>query len=185
MPINKILILGPQGSGKGTQASRLSQKLGIPALSMGQLLRDEVTLGGPLGEKIAEIINAGNLVSDEVALDVLKKRLQLPDAEQGYILDGYPRNIKQYEAYKTFDVPTAVLVITVPKEETMARLASRAALEGRVDDTPELIEKRLNIYEADTKPVVDIYRELGVMREVNGIGTQDEVEANIHLMLGL
>jgi adenylate kinase len=185
MAVNKILILGPQGSGKGTQATKLSQKLGIPALSMGQLLRDEVALGGELGEKIGAIINAGNLVSDEVVLEVLKKRLQQPDAENGYILDGYPRNSQQYEAFKSFDVPTAVLVISVPREETMARLASRAALEGRVDDTPELIEKRLNIYEAETKPVVDIYRGLGVLREVNGLGTPAEVEASIHLALGL
>ncbi len=185
MAINKILILGPQGSGKGTQAGRLAQKLGIPALSMGQLLRDEVALGGELAKKIADIINVGNLVPDDIALEVLKKRLKQTDAANGYILDGYPRTIAQYEAYKTFDVPTAVLVVVVPKEETMARLAGRASLEGRVDDTPEFIERRLSLYEAETKPVIDIYRKQGIIREVNGLGTPDEVEANIHLVLGL
>ena len=185
MPINKILILGPQGSGKGTQAARLSQKLKIPALSMGQLLRDEVSLGGPLGEKIFGFISVGELVPDSVALEVLKMRLQQSDAGDGYILDGYPRNIKQYETFRTFDMPTDVLVIRVPKEETLARLRNRASLENRDDDTPELIEKRLNIYEIETKPVIDIYRKLGVLREVNGLGTQDEVEASICIMLGL
>lgn len=182
---HKILILGPQGSGKGTQAQILAEKLGLPALSMGQLLRDEVASGSLLGEKIASIINAGNLVPDDIALDVLKLRIQKEDAENGYILDGYPRNMAQYNTYSNFDTPTALLVITVPKEETLKRLLKRAEIEGRADDNEETILKRLAIYEQDTEPLIEKYTEMGIAHVVDGIGTIEEVAERINKALGV
>lgn len=183
--IHKILILGPQGSGKGTQAQLLAEKLDLPALSMGQLLRDEVASGSDLGKKIEEIINAGNLVSDDLALDVLKARLQKNGLGQGYILDGYPRNIAQYHTFQGFDTPTALIVITIPTEETLKRLLKRAQIEGRTDDNEETIMKRLEIYHNDTEPIIEEYRKLGVVKEIDGIGTIEEVQERINQALGV
>lgn len=181
---HKILILGPQGSGKGTQAERLAKKLGIPALSMGQLLRDEIAFGTELGKKVEGTMNAGLLVSDVDALAVLAERLKKPDAVNGYILDGYPRNAAQYDAFETFDTPTAVLVIDVPREESLMRLTKRAQAENRADDTAEVISKRLAIYENDTKPIIDRFAQKGLLRTINGLGTMDEVESAIQEALG-
>jgi adenylate kinase len=175
----KILILGPQGSGKGTQAQLLSDKLNIPALSMGQLLRDEVASDSDLGKYIGEIINRGELVSDEVALNVLKLRLQKKDAEHGYVLDGYPRNFAQFQTFNNFDVPTALIVISVPQDETLKRLIKRAEIEGRADDNEETILKRLAIYNDDTKPIINKYRELGIVHEIDGMGTIEDVASRI------
>lgn len=180
---HKILVLGPQGSGKGTQANILSKKLNIPALSMGQLLRDEVASGSELGQKVDEIINRGELVSDDVALEVLKVRLQKSDAEGGYILDGYPRNMAQFRTFEGFDNPTALIVVTVPTEETLNRLLKRAEIEGREDDNEETIMKRLNIYHNDTEPIIEEYRKLGVVKEIDGVGTIEEVEKRIEQAL--
>lgn len=178
--MHKILILGPQGSGKGTQATRLSQKLGVPAISMGQLLRDEVASGGALADEISSYIDKGQLVPDELALRVLEKRLEQSDCENGYILDGYPRNMAQYEVFKEFDQPTAVLVIDVPEEVSMKRLTHRAEVEGRKDDTPELIKERLKIYHEDTAPVIEQYKKEGLVHRIDGIGTMGEVEQKIN-----
>lgn len=176
----KILILGPQGSGKGTQANLLSGRLGIPAFSMGQLLRDEIATGSDLGKVIEEIIHRhGKLVPDDIAERVLQKRLGAEDTKGGYILDGYPRNAGQEEVFQRIDTPTHVLLIDVPIGESLARLTKRAELEGRVDDTPELIRTRLDIYENDTKPILDTYRERGLLRVVDGIGTVEEVRVRI------
>ncbi|MFH1712237.1 MAG: nucleoside monophosphate kinase [Patescibacteria group bacterium] len=178
---NKILILGPQGSGKGTQAVRLSQKLKLPALSMGQLLRDEIATGSELGKEIDEIIHGDRpLVPDYMALDVLKKRLEQKDTERGYILDGYPRTMEQYEMYKTFDIPTAVMVIDVPREESLKRLNKRAEIEGRSDDTPELINRRLELYHEETEPVIETYRQEGILHVVDGVGEMEEVEQRVN-----
>lgn len=178
--MHKILIAGPQGSGKGTQATRLSQKLGIPALSMGQLLRDEIETGSELGKEISKIIyEDGELVSDEMALGMLKKRLEQDDAKGGYILDGYPRNVEQYNAFKEFDTPTAVILIDVPADESMKRLLKRSEIEGRADDQPQQIARRLEIYEEDTKPVLEMFKEQGVLHYIDGIGEMEEVEARV------
>lgn len=184
--MHKILILGPQGSGKGTQATILGEALQIPALSMGGLLRDEVASGSEVGQQIDERQRNGELVSDDIALATLKKRLERDDAKNGYILDGYPRNMAQYEAYHGFDTPTAVLLITVPREVSIERTMKRGALEGRNDDSREIIEKRLDIYENDTKPVIDTYRQVGVaILEVDGMGTIEEISARVKEAIGL
>lgn len=182
----KILLLGPQGSGKGTQATLLAKRLGVPALSMGALLREEIASGSDLGKEIDAIINGqGRLVPDQTAAEVLKRRLAQTDVAEGYVLDGYPRNAAQYKVSLDIVTPTHVLLIDVPREETMERLSSRARLEGRVDDTPELITTRLNVYENETKPILDEYRRAGVLHEIDGIGTVEEVAARVASALAL
>ncbi|MFA6131195.1 MAG: nucleoside monophosphate kinase [Patescibacteria group bacterium] len=184
--MHKILILGPQGSGKGTQAERLSARLKIPALSMGALLRDEIASGSDLGKEIDAIINQrGELVADHVALSVLERRLKQSDAENGYILDGYPRNQAQFEAFDVFDKPTAVVVIDVPRNESLKRLTKRSELEARADDTPEIINKRLSIYEESTKPIIDQYAMRDIVHRIDGVGTMDDVEERIVASLGI
>ena len=199
--IHKILLMGPQGSGKGTQAEKLSVHLNIPAFGMGQLIRDEIATGAAFGKKLYEIILPGNLVSDEDAAHLLKLRLQKPDTQNGYILDGYPRNLSQYAAFD-FDTPTHVLVIDVSREESLLRLGGRltcracgkvgAIKDGlkpgdhcacggewyqRADDTPAAIERRLEIYENDTSPVIEKYD--GLVKHVDGVGSVEEVFGRI------
>ena len=183
--MHKILILGPQGSGKGTQAMRLAQKLHIPALSTGNLLREEVASGSTLGKQIASFIDKGNLVPDEITSSVLKKRLTQDDVARGFILDGFPRFMEQYESAKTFLEPTAVLIIDVPKEESLKRILKRAEIENRTDDTPESIERRLAWSREKTVPVIEQYTTLGLTHTVNGVGEIDEVEERINQVLGI
>lgn len=201
--IHKIILLGPQGSGKGTQAELLAQRLGIPAFGMGQLCREEVASGSALGREIDQILLAGNLVSDQTAAALLKKRLAQPDTKKGYILDGYPRNAAQAAAF-TFDRPTHLVVIEVPRDESLKRLSGRLTCrmcskvfrssqghkagdacpcEGelfqRTDDTPAAISRRLEIYEQDTKPVIAVYEQQGIVRHVDGMGSIEEVRERI------
>lgn len=177
--MHKILILGPQGCGKGTQAALLSEKLGIPQLSMGQLLRETAKGDSELAEQIKGIQRAGNLVPDRIAIQVLDQRLQLPDTQRGYILDGFPRNEEQYLAFEKYATPTMVLVIEVPPEVSLPRLMKRAELEHRFDDTPEIIQKRLRIYAEETKPMIQHYTAQDLVRVVDGVGTIQEVAERI------
>ncbi len=195
--IYKILMMGPQGSGKGTQAEILSRELGIPAFGMGQLIRDEIATGSEFGKKLYDIILPGNLVSDEDAAHLLKLRLAKPDVTHGYILDGYPRNLAQLAQF-TFDTPTHVIVIDIPREESLRRLGGRLTCRGcgkvgtmsdairsgdrcacggkweqRADDTPSAIERRLEIYENDTAPVIAKYGSL--VKHIDGVGSVEEV----------
>ena len=195
--IYKIFLMGPQGSGKGTQSERLSEHLGIPAFGMGQLLRDEVVTGSDFGNKLKNIMKRGDLVSDEDAAHVLKLRLEKADTKKGYILDGYPRNLAQYQAFN-FDMPTHVFVIDISREESLKRLGGRltcdycgkvSSLSGglksgdedscggvwyqREDDTPEAISRRLDIYEHDTAPVIEKYAPYVV--RIQGVGSIDTV----------
>lgn len=206
--IYKILMVGPQGSGKGTQAELLAKQLGIPTFAMGQLCRDEVASGSELGKQIDAILKTGNLVSDQTAAGLLKKRLERPDTQNGYILDGYPRNLSQFAAFD-FDTPTHVIVIDVPREESLKRLGGRLTCnkDGRVraismgvkpgdpcdcggvftqrtDDTPEAINRRLEIYENDTNPVIAEYERKGLVRRVDGLGSVEEVAERITQALG-
>ncbi|NBS41084.1 nucleoside monophosphate kinase [bacterium] len=205
----KIILLGPQGSGKGTQAQMLAKRLGVPALAMGQLLRDEVAAKSEIGLRVDGILKSGNLVSDEVAAEVLQARLKRDDAANGYVLDGYPRNLKQYAMF-TFDEPTHVLVLDVSREESLARLGGRltcdrcgavrstsdgsmigdacecgGAFMQRTDDTPEAIGRRLDIYENDTTPMLAKFEERGLLVHVDGMGGISDVEARILTTLGL
>lgn len=198
----KILLMGPQGSGKGTQAEILAEHYGIPALSTGQLIRDEIDLNSELGQRLKQIILRGELISNIDAAYLLKSRLEKPDAQNGYVLDGYPRNMSQLEAF-TFDEPTHVIVIEIPEEESMKRIGSRLTCRGcgkvsalrdglkpgdtcktcggewfiREDDKPEAIKRRLEIYRNDTEPVIQRYGEF-VLR-IDGMGSIEEVTKRI------
>ena len=182
---HRILVLGPQGSGKGTQATRLSQKLGIPALSMGNLLRAATESGDELGKKIAAIIEGGDLVPDDITSEILKQRLAKEDCGNGFILDGYPRFMEQYEASKDFLKPTALLVVHVPKEESIKRIMKRAEIEHRTDDTPESIEKRLAWSHEKTQPVIEEFKKQGLVHEIDGMGEMEDVEKRIDKAIGL
>jgi adenylate kinase len=180
----RLVLLGAPGSGKGTQAARLREHLQVPHISTGDLLRAAVAAGTPLGLKAKAVMEAGNLVSDDIVLGMLEERLGKDDARAGFVLDGYPRNLAQARALEQLlarlqqpvdiavqlDVDTALLV---------ERIAGRAALEGRADDTPESVRNRLNVYNEQTAPVVDFYRQNGKLACVHGVGSMDEVFTRI------
>lgn len=178
--MHKILLLGPQGCGKGTQATILSERLRIPQFSMGQLLREAAHQEGSLAERIRHIQARGDLVSGEIVMEVLRARLRGADTQRGYILDGFPRDQDQYLAYAIEDRPTAVIVLHVPREVSIARLMNRARIEKRLDDTPEIIAHRLDIYEQETDPMINNYRSQGLVRDVDGEGTVEEVAERIY-----
>lgn len=178
--MKKIILLGPQGSGKGTQATLLAQALNIPAISMGELLRQRAASGdGELSEAIASRQKAGDLVDDWVALETLKAHLETLDTSRGYLIDGYPRNLAQAKTYLTFDQPTDLIVLDIPREESTKRLLKRAEIEHRDDDWAEIIEHRLDVYEQETKPLLSMFEDLGTLRMIDGTGTIEEVHAEV------
>jgi len=150
----KLILLGPPGAGKGTQASFIKQKFGIPQISTGDMLRAAVKAGTPLGVAAKKVMDAGHLVSDDIIIGLVKERLKEPDCRKGYLFDGFPRTIPQAEAMKAAGVPIDyVLEIDVPDEEIILRLSGR----GRDDDKEETVRKRLEVYRAQTRPLVDYY----------------------------
>ena len=176
----RLVLLGAPGSGKGTQASMLKESLGIPHVSTGDLLRAAVKAGTPLGLKAKAVMDAGNLVSDDIVLGMLEERVSKDDAKVGFILDGYPRNVAQCGALETLlerlGQPLDVAVkLEVPNELIVERIAGRAAAEGRVDDTPETVRARLRVYAEQTAPVADHFAEIGKLVTVDGVGELDEV----------
>lgn len=180
MTLPRLLIIGPQGSGKGTQGARVAEAFRIPAISTGDVFRANVKEGTPLGQQVQAIIDAGDLVPDELTGAIVRDRLAQDDAAGGFLLDGYPRNIGQVGDLDAFlderDEPlTGVIELSVPREESIRRIALRAAEQGRSDDNDESIAKRLSIYESETAPILDVYRDRGVAFEVDGVGTLDEV----------
>ena len=180
----RIVLLGAPGSGKGTQARLLREKLAIPHISSGELLRSAVKAGTELGQQAKVVMDRGELVSDEVMLGLIEERLCLDDAKDGFILDGYPRNIAQAEAlYDLLDrlgrSVDEVLQIDVDTELVVKRIARRAAEEDRSDDTEEVVRNRLRVYAELSAPVVDYYTNKGVLSVVLGEGTAEEVFQNI------
>ncbi len=176
----RIVLLGPPGSGKGTQAARLVDALKVPHVSTGALLRAAVEAGTELGKKARAVMDRGELVSDEIMLGLIEERLGEDDVRQGFILDGYPRNLAQANALAELlerlgqPVQEAVL-IEVDEDEVVARIAGRAAEEGRSDDTEEVVRKRLRVYDEQTAPVSDYYARKGLLTRILGEGTVDEV----------
>jgi adenylate kinase len=180
----RLLIVGPQGSGKGTQGVRIAQAFGIPAISTGDVFRSAVAAGSELGEQVKAVIEAGHLVPDELTSAVVRDRLAEPDTAAGFLLDGYPRNVAQVRDLDAFlegrdEELDAVIQLVVPREESIARLALRAQEQGRTDDTEEVIANRLAIYERETAPILGVYHSRGIVDEVDGVGTLDEVTERV------
>lgn len=180
----RLLIIGPQGSGKGTQGARIAELLGIPTVSTGDVFRANVKDGTDLGLKVKAIIDAGDLVPDELTSEIVRDRLSQEDAAHGFLLDGYPRNLAQVGHLDAFldgrgEPLTAVFELSVPRDESIARLSRRAAEQGRADDNEESIAKRLSIYESETAPILDVYRERGIVDEIDGVGSLDEITERI------
>jgi adenylate kinase len=176
----RLVLLGAPGSGKGTQATRLKEALNVPHISTGELLRAAVKAGTPLGLKAKAVMDAGNLVSDEIVLAMLEERLGAPDVANGFILDGYPRNLAQANALDALlarlQQPVDVAVqLDVGTELLIQRLAGRAEAEGRADDSPEAVRNRLRVYTDQTAPVIDFYRGCSKLICVFGVGSVDEV----------
>jgi adenylate kinase len=176
----RMIFLGPPGAGKGTQAKRVAQRLGIPAISTGDIFRSNVSQGTELGVLAKRYMDAGDYVPDEVTNNMVKQRLEEPDAERGFLLDGYPRTTAQVdwldttlaEAGHPLDV---VIELAVDTDELVRRLLSRAETEGRADDTEEVIRRRMEVYTEQTAPLTALYAAHGVLREVDGMGDVDEV----------
>ncbi len=186
----RIVILGAPGSGKGTQAALLVEELGLPHISTGELLRSAVKAGTDLGLKAKVVMDRGELVSDEIMLGLIEERLSSADVERGFILDGYPRNLVQAEALdnllERLEQPVdEALQIDVDVEMVVARIAKRAAEEDRSDDTEETVRKRMDVYAAQTAPVVDYYANKGVLSRILGEGSIEEVFQRIKGILQL
>jgi len=184
----RLLIVGPQGSGKGTQGVRIAESLGIPVVSTGDVFRANVAQGTELGQQVKSIIDAGQLVPDELTSAVVRDRLAQPDASGGFLLDGYPRNLAQVQHLDAFlegrgESLDAVLVLAVPRDESIARLHKRAAEQGRADDTNEVIAARLAIYETETAPILAVYGSRGIVDEIDGVGSLDEITDRIGVAL--
>ena len=180
----RLVLLGAPGSGKGTQAARLKEHLLVPHISTGDLLRAEVAAGSKLGLEAKEIMARGELVSDAILLGMLEDRFSRDDTRGGFILDGYPRNLAQADALNALlerigQPMDAAVQLEVPTELLVERIAGRAAAEGRADDSPESVRTRLQVYNDQTAPVVDFFRQRGKLSVVDGVGSLDEVTERI------
>lgn len=175
-----FIFLGPPGSGKGTQAQRLAQQLQIPHISTGEMLREAIANATPLGQKAQSYVDQGELVPDELLLDLIRERLQQNDAQKGWILDGFPRNVNQAEflaqlltQVDQFD--ECVISLEVPDQVIIERLLQR----GRKDDQEATIRRRLDVYQEQTAPVIEYYRQRDKLHRVNGDQTLDQVSASL------
>jgi adenylate kinase len=183
-----ILLLGPQGSGKGTQARRISAEYGIPHIATGDMLRGAIDAATPLGLRVKPIYDAGNLVPDEIMIELIRGRLEESDAAEGFVLDGFPRTVAQADALDSLlreigRELTVVFALQVSDEICIERLLKRAREEQRTDDTPEAIRTRLELYHRETEPLIEHYRTLGVLISIHADGTPNEVFAEIQAAL--
>ncbi|MDR0583937.1 MAG: adenylate kinase [Treponema sp.] len=208
----KLIFLGPPGAGKGTLAVKAVDILGIPHISTGAIFRQAIAAGSPLGLKVKAIIDAGKLVDDETTIELVRERLARDDAQKGYILDGFPRTIPQAETLAAFSAVDKVVNFDIPDSAVLERLGGRRvcrkcgynfhtvfdkpAKEGtcdhcggevytRDDDRPEAIQKRLEVYRAQTAPLIDFYRQKGLLLDVDARPAVDRVTENFKRSLGL
>lgn len=182
----RFLIVGPPGAGKGTQAGAIADHYGIVTISTGQLFRDNIQLGTALGKQIESLIAGGNLVPDEITNEMVFQRLSSPDVRKrgGFLLDGYPRTLEQVEALDGALLRSrrrlkAVIALVADPTQLVERLLKRAEIEGRADDNAESIHQRIDVYHAETAPVLDVYRDRGLTVEVDAFGTVEEVRERI------
>jgi adenylate kinase len=189
MTARRLLLLGPPGAGKGTQAARLVEDLRIPQISTGDMLRAAVAAGSDVGRRAKEYMDAGRLVPDEVVISVAEERLAQPDAGRGFILDGFPRTAGQAAALDALLARLGVrlercIALRVDEEELVQRLLKRAEIEGRSDDNEDAIRTRMQEYRRKTQPLIDHYRAAGVLAEVDGQGSVEQVGKRIQEALG-
>jgi adenylate kinase len=179
-----VLILGPQGSGKGTQAARIAEEYGVPHVATGEMFRSAIAARTPLGLEVEPILASGALVPDDLTIGLIRERLSEDDAQNGFVLDGFPRNAAQAEALDDLlaelDRPLdVVLDLQVPDEVCIERLTGRAREQGRTDDSPEAIAKRLEIFHSETAPLIGYYLPRGMVVGVHGDRSRDEVWTEI------
>jgi adenylate kinase len=175
-----LILLGPPGAGKGTQAKRIVERFGIPQISTGEILREAVAGGSPLGKRAGEIMARGELVPDDLVIEIAEERLERADCRRGFILDGFPRTEAQARALdalleRSSRAPARVLLLEVPEAEFKRRILSRG--EGRADDTPEALERRLEAYRRQTAPLIEHYR--ASLVRIPGVGTVEEIGKRI------
>jgi adenylate kinase len=187
MPLN-VLLLGPQGAGKGTQAARISNEYDIPHIASGEILRAEMAAGTELGNRVGDVIDRGELVSDDLMIELIRNRLEQPDTESGFVLDGFPRTLVQAEALDSIlsDIGrsfSVVFALQIPDAVAFERLRRRAQLEGRADDTDEAIQRRLDLYHQETEPLIEHYRTRGRLVPIHGDRSENEVFAEIQQAL--
>lgn len=174
----KILLIGPQGSGKSTQADLLAHYLKVPKITIGDIFRKIAEEDSELGKKVRDILNQGHLVDDQITSEIVKERLSHSDYKEGFIVDGYPRTLEQARLFDpNFD---KVFYLKLKEEAVMERLLKR----GREDDTEELINKRLELYCEQTQPLLDDYKNKGILVEIDGTGSVEKVQEDIrkHLL---
>ncbi|MEV4775710.1 adenylate kinase [Microbacterium sp. LTA6] len=180
----RLLIVGPQGSGKGTQGVRIAESYGIPVVSTGDIFRANIKAGTPLGQQVTAILDKGDLVPDELTSEIVRDRLSQDDAAHGFLLDGYPRNTAQVAHLDAFlsdrgESLDAVILLDVPRDESMERLRLRASEQGRSDDTEDAIAHRLDIYERETAPILEAYGDKNIVDRIDGVGSLDEITERI------
>jgi adenylate kinase len=180
----RLLIVGPPGAGKGTQASKIADAYEVPAISTGDIFRANIKGGTELGVRVQKLIETGELVPDSLTNEIVADRLAQPDAEDGFLLDGYPRTVDQVHALDAMLAPhgaalDAVVLLQADVDEVVARLLKRAELEGRADDTEDVIRHRQNVYAEQTAPLVALFSERGILVAVDGLGSVEEVSDRI------
>jgi len=184
-----ILLLGAPGSGKGTQGKILAERLGLPKITTGDLLRAAVKVGTRLGHEAKKFMDDGKLVPDTVILSLIKEELAKPEAQQGAVFDGFPRTADQAELVdqtlgERGQRLNHILLLDVPEEELVRRMTARATQEGRSDDAPDAIKTRLNVYRRDTAPLIAHYAERGIVHRVPGTGGVDAIATEIQRIIG-
>ncbi|HET9647862.1 MAG TPA: adenylate kinase [Microlunatus sp.] len=185
----RLLIMGPPGAGKGTQAKRIGEHYAIPAISTGDIFRAMQTADTPLARQVREIMASGGYVSDEITNQIVAERLADADCEPGFLLDGYPRTLKQVDNLDAHLASVGkpldkVVSLTANEDEVVDRLLKRAQIEGRADDNEETIRKRQQVYAEQTAPLLEVYADRGLLVEVDGLGSVDEVSERIFAALG-
>jgi adenylate kinase len=180
----KLIIMGPPGAGKGTQAKLIAARLEIPAISTGDIFRKNVSEETEVGLEAKRYMEAGDYVPDEVTNRMVRNRIDEPDATKGFLLDGYPRTLAQVEELDgmikfTGHQLDAVVVLTVDPDEIVQRLLQRAQVEGRADDTEDVIRRRQELYTQETEPLIEVYRDRGICLAIDGMGEVTEVTQRI------
>lgn len=181
---SRLLIVGPPGAGKGTQAKLIASSFAVPAISTGDIFRDNIKNGTELGQQVQSIVSSGGYVPDTLTNEIVRDRLHQDDAVDGFLLDGYPRTTEQVAELdrilgETGTSLDAVVLLVADTDEVVARLLKRAVEQGREDDTEDVIRHRQDVYHEQTEPVIAMYRERGLVAEVDGLGGVDEVASRV------